>query len=71
MTDKIYIRHTGYPGGQRYETPAEMLVKHPTRIIETAVKGMLPTTDSEVQSLKICIFMLVQNIRIKPNNRKN
>jgi large subunit ribosomal protein L13 len=42
MTDKIYIRHTGYPGGQRYETPAEMLVKHPTRIIETAVKGMLP-----------------------------
>jgi large subunit ribosomal protein L13 len=42
LTDKIYIRHTGYPGGQRYETPEEMLRKHPTRIIETAVKGMLP-----------------------------
>jgi len=42
LTDKEYIRHSGYPGGQKVETPAEMLEKHPERIIEHAVKGMLP-----------------------------
>ena len=42
MTDKIYVRHTGYPGGQRFTTPREMLDKHPERVIEHAVKGMLP-----------------------------
>jgi large subunit ribosomal protein L13 len=42
MTDKEYIRHTGYPGGQRFSTPKEMLAKNPAGIIEHAVKGMLP-----------------------------
>ncbi|MBC8154724.1 MAG: 50S ribosomal protein L13 [Bacteroidetes bacterium] len=42
MTDKVYTRHTGYPGGQRFTTPRQMLEKHPERIIEHAVKGMLP-----------------------------
>ncbi|KAA6441767.1 50S ribosomal protein L13 [Dyadobacter flavalbus] len=42
MTDKIYVRHTGYPGGQRFQTPRELLEKHPGRVIEKAVKGMLP-----------------------------
>ena len=42
LTDKEYIRHSGYPGGQKVETPVEMLEKHPERIIEHAVKGMLP-----------------------------
>ncbi len=42
MTDKIYVRHTGYPGGQRFTTPRQMLDKHPERVIEHAVKGMLP-----------------------------
>ncbi len=42
MTDKIYTRHTGYPGGQRFSTPRQMLEKHPTRVLEHAVKGMLP-----------------------------
>jgi len=41
-TDKQYIRHTGYPGGQRSITPAELIKKFPERIIEKAVKGMLP-----------------------------
>ena len=43
LTDKEYIRHSGYPGGQKVETPVEMLEKHPERIIEHAIKGMLPT----------------------------
>ena len=41
-TDKSYIRHTGYPGGQRSLTATEMFEKDPTRLIEKAVKGMLP-----------------------------
>ena len=39
---KSYIRHTGYPGGQRSLTATEMFEKNPTRLIEKAVKGMLP-----------------------------
>jgi len=42
LTDKEYVRHTGYPGGQRKRTPKELLVKNPRAIIESAVKGMLP-----------------------------
>ena len=44
MTDKVYVRHTGYPGGQRFATPADYLAKKPTFIVEKAVKGMLPKT---------------------------
>ena len=40
--DKSYIRHTGYPGGQRRLTATEMFEKNPTRLIEKSVKGMLP-----------------------------
>ena len=40
--DKSYIRHTGYPGGQRSLTATEMFEKDPTRLVEKAVKGMLP-----------------------------
>lgn len=40
--DKTYIRHTGYPGGQRVRTAKEMLVKFPERLVTYAVKGMLP-----------------------------
>jgi len=39
---KLYYRHSGYPGGLRSESLEEMLEAHPTRIIEHAVKGMLP-----------------------------
>jgi len=39
---KQYVRYTGYPGGQRFTTANQMLKKDPRRIIEKAVKGMLP-----------------------------
>lgn len=43
MTDKLYIRHTGYPGGQRTRTPKEVKDKFSgARLVEMAVKGMLP-----------------------------
>ncbi|MFV0521947.1 MAG: 50S ribosomal protein L13 [Mangrovibacterium sp.] len=42
LNDKIYLRYTGYPGGQRTQTPSEILKKYPERLVEKAVKGMLP-----------------------------
>lgn len=42
MGDKEYVHHTGYPGGQRFATPTEMLKRKPIFVIEHAVKGMLP-----------------------------
>ena len=42
MTDKVYVRHTGYPGGQRFATPEEYLAKKPEFVIEETVRGMLP-----------------------------
>ena len=41
-TSKEYYRHSGYPGGLKMETFAEAMQKHPERVIEHAVKGMLP-----------------------------
>ncbi|MBQ8651851.1 MAG: 50S ribosomal protein L13 [Alistipes sp.] len=56
MTDKVYVRHTGYPGGQRFATPADYLKKKPTFVIEKAVKGMLPKTrlgEHIIKNLKV------------------
>ena len=41
-TDKVYYRHTGYVGGIKEATFEEMIARHPERVIEIAVKGMLP-----------------------------
>lgn len=42
VDQKVYTRHTGYPGGQRFTTPRELLKKDSTKILEHAVKRMLP-----------------------------
>lgn len=42
LQKKIYYRHTGYPGGLRMRTAGDMLATRPERVIEQAVKGMLP-----------------------------
>jgi large subunit ribosomal protein L13 len=42
MADKVYYRHSTYPGGQKATTLQQMMQKHPTRVIELAVKRMLP-----------------------------
>ncbi|MCF6171687.1 MAG: 50S ribosomal protein L13 [Bacteroidales bacterium] len=39
---KEYIRHSGYPGGQRSTTARELMTKKPTAMVEKAIKGMLP-----------------------------
>lgn len=53
---KVYHRHTGYPGGIRTETAAEVRAKHPERLVERAVRGMLPTNrmrDEQLRRLKV------------------
>ncbi len=52
LTDKVYVRHTGYPGGQRFATPADYLAKRPTFLLEKAIKGMLPKTRLGEKMLK-------------------
>ncbi len=55
-SQKVYHRHSGYPGGLRTQTAAEVLEKHPERLIERAVRGMLPTNrmrDVQLGRLKV------------------
>ena len=44
LIEKVYVRHTGYPGGQRFATAQDYLKKKPEFVIEEAVRGMLPKT---------------------------
>ena len=56
LTNKEYVRHSGYPGGVRTTTPAEYLKKRPEFLIEKAVKGMLPRTRlgaAQLRNLKV------------------
>jgi large subunit ribosomal protein L13 len=49
---KMYYRHSGYPGGFRKDTFEKMMEIHPDRVIEYAVKGMLPTNRLRARMLK-------------------
>ncbi len=42
LDEKMYYRHTGYPGGLRQINLRDQLAKHPERVISAAVRGMLP-----------------------------
>jgi large subunit ribosomal protein L13 len=44
LTDKVYVRHTGYPGGQRFATPKELLARKPEAVVREAIRKMLPKT---------------------------
>lgn len=43
-SQKVYFRHSGYPGGDRTETFNQLIVRRPNEVIRHAVKGMLPKT---------------------------
>jgi large subunit ribosomal protein L13 len=51
LNDKLYYRHSGYPGGLRSRTLAEMLERRPEEVIRKAVKGMLPRNKLAHQQL--------------------
>ena len=40
--EKVYYRHSGYPGGQKAITFEQMIARRPVRVLELAIKGMLP-----------------------------
>jgi large subunit ribosomal protein L13 len=42
MEEKEYVRHTGYPGGQRFATPKDLMRTKPTEVVRKAISGMLP-----------------------------
>jgi len=50
--DKLYYRHSGYPGGLKSTSLERMMQTKPTRVIEYAVKGMLPHTKLGAQMMK-------------------
>ncbi len=50
--DRVYLRYTGYPGGQRETTPAELMAKGSDRLMHKVVKGMLPKNRLGAQLLK-------------------
>src|SRR5579863_7979210 len=53
---KLYYRHSNYPGGLKVQTAREMADKHPERLIEKAVRGMLPTNrmrDAQLRRLNV------------------
>lgn len=54
---KEYFHHTNHPGGLKSETFAEAMQKHPERVVEHAVKGMLPkTTLGRAQGMKLKVY---------------
>jgi len=56
LDDKMYRHHTGWPGGLKETKAKDMLAKHPERILEEAIKGMLPKTKlgkAMVKKLKV------------------
>jgi large subunit ribosomal protein L13 len=52
LSNKVYFRHTGYMGHERFTPAHELLAKHPERVIEKAVFGMLPKTSLAKQKLR-------------------
>ncbi len=52
LDDKKYYRYSGYPGGLRETTLRTVLSKHPTRVLEAAVRGMLPKNRLGRQMIK-------------------
>ena len=54
LTDKTYFRHSGYQGGTTFTTAGHMLERFPERVLEHAIKGMLPkNTLGRKQGLKL------------------
>jgi large subunit ribosomal protein L13 len=55
---KLYYRHSNYPGGLKVQTAREIKEKHPQRLIEKAVRGMLPTNrmrDAQLRRLSVYV----------------
>ena len=69
--DKMYYRHSGYPGGLRELNYERMMEKHPTRALELAVKGMLPTIGLAVGWRRISASTPAAITLIRPSSPKS
>lgn len=57
LVDKVKYRHSGFPGGLKGISAGDLLVKHPTRLVEGAVKGMLPkNTLGRAMGMKLKVY---------------
>ena len=65
LNDKQYVSYTGYPGGQKFISPKELLAKHPTRVVEKAVRYQ------KLNWAKNCtpIFLFMQVILIRTRHK--
>ena len=70
LTDKVFVRYTGYPGGQRFATPKDILAKKPTELVRMAVKGMLPKTRLGDKLIKNLYLVQGNEIPQKAQNPK-
>ncbi|WP_165253490.1 50S ribosomal protein L13 [Adlercreutzia sp. ZJ304] len=71
VNNKEYFRHTGHPGGLKSETFAEAMERHPERVIQHAVKGMLPkTTLGRAQGKKLKVYAGPDHPHAAQNPRK-
>ena len=69
--DKKYYRHSGYPGGLKEESFAAAMEKHPERVIEHAIKGMLPkNTLGRAQGKKLKVYAGPEHPHMAQNPRK-
>ena len=69
--DKEYYHHTGHPGGLKMETFEEAMTKHPERVIEHAVKGMLPkNTLGRAMGKKLKVYTGAEHPHMAQNPRK-
>lgn len=67
--EKVYHRHSGFPGGLKTQTAREIHDKHPERLIEMAVRGMLPTNrmrDAQLRRLKVVVGAAHEHESQKP-----
>lgn len=57
LNNKLYYRHSGHPGGLKTTTAAEMLQTRPIKMLELAIKGMIPkTTLGRKQGMKLHVY---------------
>ena len=68
-TQKVYYRHSGFPGGLKIETAQDVKNRYPERLVERAVRGMLPTNrmrDVQLTRLKVYVGSEHQHAPQKP-----
>ena len=70
-SEKRYYRHSGYPGGLKSESFTEAMAAHPERVVEHAVKGMLPkNTLGRAQGMKLKVYAGPDHPHAAQNPRK-